>query len=195
MKIPAKIFKMRAKTYEQGSSKIFAENREDLGQNFWNIEKEKVGGRPAKLNEKKSHIELEREIKKERGHHFFIGRTTWKFCSGGEKMRNASGHRGEKERQWKKKQTNKQTEQEHTRRFLEVSRRSRAKQRHRNVQKVCCTCGVAFSLIRPLVVFLRFSLLLPPSITRFFISFEQTIIINYREIRLEPWLNLYITLY
>ena len=78
MKIPAKIFKMHAKTYEQGSSKIFAENREDLGQNFWNIEKEKdrekekVGGRPAKLNGKKSHIELEREIKKERGHYFFI---------------------------------------------------------------------------------------------------------------------------
>ena len=112
MKMPAKIFKMHAKTYEQESSKIFAENREDLGQNFWNIEKEKdkekVGGRPAKLNEKKSHIQLEREIKKERGHYFFIGRTTWKFCSGGEKMRNASGHRGENERQWKKKkQTNK----------------------------------------------------------------------------------------
>ena len=56
----------------------------------------------------------------------------------------------------KKKQTNKQTEQEHTKKFLEVSRRSRAKQRHRNVQKVCCTCGVAFSLIRPLVVFFTF---------------------------------------
>ena len=102
MKMPAKIFKMHAKTYEQESSKIFAENREDLGQNFWNIEKdkdkEKVGGRPAKLNEKKSHIQLEREIKKERGHYFFIGRTTWKFCSGGEKMRNASG--GEKMRKF-----------------------------------------------------------------------------------------------
>ena len=61
MKIPAKIFKMHAKTYEQGSSKIFAENREDLGQNFWNTEKEKdragkgkVGDRPPKLNEKRS---------------------------------------------------------------------------------------------------------------------------------------------
>ena len=69
MKIPAKIFKMHAKTYEQGSSKIFAENREDLGQNVWNIEKEKdrekekVGDRPAKLNEKKSDRELQRQIK------------------------------------------------------------------------------------------------------------------------------------
>ena len=40
-------------------------------------EKEKVGGRPAKLNEKKGDRAggLEREIKKER-RHFFVGRTT-----------------------------------------------------------------------------------------------------------------------
>ena len=30
--------------------------------------------------------------KKNRRRHFFVGRTTRKFCSGGEKMRNASGH-------------------------------------------------------------------------------------------------------
>ena len=77
MKIRAKIFKMHAKTYEQGSSKIFAENREDLGQNFWNIEKEKdrekekVGGKPAKLSEKKGHRELERE-RKNKGDIFFL---------------------------------------------------------------------------------------------------------------------------
>ena len=53
------------------------------------------------------------------------------------------------------KQTN--NEQEHTRKFLEVSCRSRAKQRRRNVQKVCCTCRVAFSLIRPIVVFFYLS--------------------------------------
>ena len=35
-----------------------------------------------------------------------------KFCSGGEKMRNASGQLGENERQWKK------SEQEHVRHFL-----------------------------------------------------------------------------
>ena len=29
-----------------------------------------------------------------------------KICSGGEKMRNASGHLGENERQWKKKKKN-----------------------------------------------------------------------------------------
>ena len=31
----------------------------------------------------------EREKTKET---FFVGRTTWKFCSGGDKMTNASGH-------------------------------------------------------------------------------------------------------
>ena len=35
-----------------------------------------------------------------------------KSCSGGEKMRNASGQLGENERQWKK------SEQEHVRHFL-----------------------------------------------------------------------------
>ena len=48
---------------------------------IWNIEqekdreKEKVGGRPAKLNEKKGDRDLEREIKKQR-RHIFVGRTT-----------------------------------------------------------------------------------------------------------------------
>ena len=58
-----------------------------------------------------------------------------------------------------------------TRKFLEVSRNSRAKQRQRNVQKkVCCTCKVAFLLIRPIVVvvfFLPFSLPSPLSINDF----------------------------
>ena len=64
---------------------------------IWNIEKEKdrekekVGGRPAKLNEKKGDRDLEQRDKKRR-RHFFVGRTTWKFCSGGDKMTNASSH-------------------------------------------------------------------------------------------------------
>ena len=52
--------------------------------------KEKVGDRPAKLNVKKSDRELQQKIKNNRD--FLVGRTTWKFCSEGEKMRNASGH-------------------------------------------------------------------------------------------------------
>ena len=48
---------------------------------IWSIEqekdreKEKVGGSPAKLNEKKGDRHLEREIKN-RTRHFFVGRTT-----------------------------------------------------------------------------------------------------------------------
>ena len=61
-----------------------------------------------------------------------------KFCSGREKVRNASGHQGENERQRKK--VNKNTYdisfiKRVTRKFLEVLVFSRAKQRQRNVQK------------------------------------------------------------
>ena len=54
-------------------------------------------------------------------------------------------------------------EQEHVRYFLhktsnqEVSRCGRAKQGQRMYKKVCCTCKVAFLLIRPIVVFSPFS--------------------------------------
>ena len=44
-----------------------------------------------------------------------------------------------------------------TKKFLEVSRCSRAKQRQRNVQKKCAARAKLFSLIRPIVVFHRFS--------------------------------------
>ena len=61
-----------------------------------------------------------------------------KFCSGREKVRNASGHQGENERQRKK--VNKSTYdisfiKRVTRKFLEVLVFNRAKQRQRNVQK------------------------------------------------------------
>ena len=48
---------------------------------IWNTEqekdreKEKVGGRPAKLNEKRGDRDFEQEIKNRR-RHFFVGRTT-----------------------------------------------------------------------------------------------------------------------
>ena len=62
-----------------------------------------------------------------------------------------------------------------TRKCLEVSRNSRAKQRQRNVQKKCCTRKVAFLLIRPILFFPPFSLPSRLSIIRFYILFEQTI--------------------
>ena len=84
------------------------------------------------------------------------------FCSGGEKMRNASGHWDENERQWKKK-----SEKEHVRHFLhktnnqEVSRsltlKSCKTMAKKCTKKVCCSCKVAFLLIRPIVVFFHCS--------------------------------------
>ena len=60
-----------------------------------------------------------------------------------------------------------------TRKFLGVLRCSRAKQQQRNVQKKCA--ARVRLLIRPVVVFLPFSLPSALSITRFYILFEQTI--------------------
>ena len=60
-----------------------------------------------------------------------------------------------------------------TRKFLGVLRCSRAKQQQRNVQKKCA--ARARLLIRAVVVFCPFSLPSAPSITRFYILFEQTI--------------------
>ena len=54
-------------------SKVFSLDKLSCPQ-IWNIEQEKVGGRPAKFNEKKGDGGLK------------------KICSGGDKMRNASGH-------------------------------------------------------------------------------------------------------
>ena len=81
------------------------------------------------------------------------------FVAGGDKMRNASDHQGENERQWKKKVNKNAYDisfiKRVTRKFLEVSRCSRAKKQQRNVQKKCATFFfVTFFLIRPIVVFL-----------------------------------------
>ena len=111
---------------------------------IWNIEqekdreKEKVGRRPAKLNEKKGDRDQGRKIKKER-RHFFVGRTTLKFYIGGDKMRNASGHQCKMKMSGsEKKKVNISSKQRVTsKKFLEVSRCSRAKQRQRNKQKKC----------------------------------------------------------
>ena len=102
-----------------------------------------------------------------------------KFCSGGEKMRNASRRQCKNERQWKK------SEQDHVRHFLHKTCNQEASgsftlqscktTAKKCTKKVCCTCKVAFLLIRPIFVFSPFSLPSPLSITRFCILFEQTI--------------------
>ena len=72
-------------------------------------EKEKVGGMPAKLNEKKSNRQLEREIK-DKGDIFLLEEQRENFVTAVEKIRDASGHHGKNERQSK-------NEQEHVRSF------------------------------------------------------------------------------
>ena len=63
---------------------------------IWNIEqkkdrvKEKVGGGPAKLKEKKGDRDLEREIKKQRKH-FLLEEQHENVVAAVTKMRNASG--------------------------------------------------------------------------------------------------------
>ena len=57
-----------------------------------------------------------------------------------------------------------------TKKFLEVSRCSRAKQRQRNKKRKCAArAKLLFLLIRPIAVFSPFSLPSPISITRFYI--------------------------
>ena len=104
---------------------------------------------------------------------FFVGRTTSKFCSGGNKMRNASGHQCKVKISGSEKKVNKKTchissIKRVTKTFLEVSRCRRA------TAKKCA--NLLFLLIRPIVVFHR-STALPSllSIPRFYILFEQTI--------------------
>ena len=113
---------------------------------IWNIEqekdreKEKVGGRPAKLNEKKGDRDLEREINskgdifllEEQHENFVAAVTKWEMLA-------ATNAR------WKwvaVKKVNKKTHdissiKRVTKKFLEVSHCSRAKQRQRNVQNKC----------------------------------------------------------
>ena len=60
---------------------------------IWNIEKDKEKenvGRQASEAQREKEQERERKNKEE----IFRWRNNMKFCSGGEKMRNASGHQG-----------------------------------------------------------------------------------------------------
>ena len=72
---------------------------------IWNIEK--VGRQASEAQREK---DLERE-RKNKGETVFCWRNNLKFCTGGEKMRNACFHQGENERREKK------SEQEHVQNF------------------------------------------------------------------------------
>ena len=72
---------------------------------IWNTkrdrEKENVGDRSAKLNEKKSDGQLEQEIK-DKGDSFLLEEQHENFVATFGKIRNASGPQGENERQSRK---------------------------------------------------------------------------------------------
>ena len=80
---------------------------------IWNIEqkedreKEKVGA--SETQREKGRQGFRTRDKKQR-RHFFVGRRTGKFCSGGDEMRNASGHQS--------KVKMRGSEREHVRHFL-----------------------------------------------------------------------------
>ena len=100
-------------------------------------ENERVGDRPAKLNEKKSDRDLERKIKKQR-RHFLLEEQQKHFVAAVRKLQMLAAIKVKMSNSEKK--VNKNTYdissiKRVTRKFLEVSRCSRAKQRQRNVQK------------------------------------------------------------
>ena len=67
---------------------------------IWKIEKEK-DREQKKVRRQASEAQREKELERDRKNKgdIFCWRNNMKFCSGGEKMRNASGHLGENERQ------------------------------------------------------------------------------------------------
>ena len=70
---------------------------------MWKIEEEKDREK-EKVRRQASEAQREKELERDTQNKgdVFCGRNNMKFCSGGEKMINASGHLGENERQWKK---------------------------------------------------------------------------------------------
>ena len=106
---------------------------------IWNIELEKVGGRPAKLNEEKGDRDLERE-RKNKGEIFLLEEQYQNFVAAVTKWEKLAATNA----RWKKKNVNENTfyissMKRATKKFLEVSSCSRAKERQRNEQKKCAT--------------------------------------------------------
>ena len=74
-----------------------------MSTNLENRERERHRKRESRRQASEAQQEKEwqraRARDKKRKKTFFVGITTWQFCSGDEKMRNASGRQGENERQ------------------------------------------------------------------------------------------------
>ena len=89
---------------------------------------------------------------KKQRRHFFVGRT-WRFCSGGDKIRNASGHQRKVNMSGSDKKVNENTYdissiKRVTKKFLQVFTFYSCKTTEKKcTKKVCYTCKVAFLLI------------------------------------------------
>ena len=59
---------------------------------IWNIKQEKVGSRPAKLNDNKGDRHLKQEKEKKQRRQFLLEEQHEHFVAAVDKMRNASGH-------------------------------------------------------------------------------------------------------
>ena len=108
----------------------------------------------SEAQREKGYKDLERKRKKQR-RPFFVGRTTWKFLSSGEKMRNAraTNAMGGSEKKWSRRRTTfppKNVQLRSSWKFHVVVVQNNGKEMYK---KMCYTCKVAFLLIRPIVFF------------------------------------------
>ena len=109
---------------------------------IWNIEQEKVGGRPATLNEKRGDTRRSRARDKKKQKKtciFWLEEQHENFVAA---VTNASGHQCKVKMSGSEKKVNENTyvifyKKRVTKKFLEFSRCSLAKQWHSNVQKKC----------------------------------------------------------
>ena len=131
-------------------------------------ENEKGGDRPAKLNEKKSDRELEREIKKQR-RHFLLEEQHEKFVATVTKWEMLADTKLKMSvRHFLQKTCNQKVSWSFT---LQSCKTAAKKFTEKSVLHPCSTWKVAFLLIVPIVVFSPFSLPSPLSITRFSVDF------------------------
>ena len=105
-------------------------------------QRKRESGRQASEAQREKGRQRSRARDKKQRRHFSVGRTTWKFCSGGDKMRNASGHQskmkmsGSEKKKWTRTRRDISSKQSVTsKKFLEVSRCSRAKERQKKMYK------------------------------------------------------------
>ena len=143
-------------------------------------QRQRESRRQAREAQREKWRQRSRARDKKQRKHFFVGRTTWKFCSDGDKMGNASGHQCKVKISDSEKKVNKKTHDTSSIKrvtrsfwmFRVVVVQNNGKE---NVQKKCAArAKFLFLLIRPIVLFYHSPALPSPlSITRFYIFFNK----------------------